>query len=44
MNKKSECSLTVLRFINEAVENNLGTVIKKIQEWVYENDLTSHEP
>lgn len=40
----NECSLTVLRFTNDEVENNLKTVIKKIQEWFHENDLTGHEP
>jgi len=30
----NECGINVLRFTNVEIENNIGTVIKRIKEWV----------
>ena len=35
----NENGLTVLRFTNNEVENNLKAVVKKIEDWFEENDL-----
>ncbi|MEO7307618.1 MAG: tryptophan synthase subunit alpha [Ferruginibacter sp.] len=40
----NENSLTVLRFTNNEVENNLKEVINKIEDWVEENDIVELEP
>ena len=40
----SENGITVLRFSNNEVENNLKTVIKKIEDWFEENDFVAFEP
>jgi len=33
----NECGINVLRFTNVEIENNIGTVIKRIKEWVEKN-------
>ncbi|MEO6252494.1 MAG: tryptophan synthase subunit alpha [Ferruginibacter sp.] len=40
----NENGLTVLRFKNNEVENNLKAVLKKIEGWFEENDLVELEP
>ena len=40
----NENGITVLRFSNNEVENNLKEVIKKIENWFEENDFVEFEP
>jgi tryptophan synthase alpha chain len=43
-NNLNENGLTVLRFTNNEVENNLKPVLQKIEAWFHENDLIEFEP
>ena len=43
-NNLNERGLTVLRFTNVEVENNLKPVLQKIEAWFHENDLIEFEP
>lgn len=43
-NNLNEHGLTVLRFTNYEVENNLKLVLKKIEDWFHENDFVDYEP
>ena len=43
-NNLNENGLTVLRFTNNEVENNLKLVLQKIEDWFHENDLIKFEP
>lgn len=40
----NENGITVLRFTNDEVENDLKKVIRKIEDWVEENDFVILEP
>ncbi len=40
----NENGITVLRFSNEDVENNIKKVIKIIEDWFEENDIVEFEP
>ena len=40
----NENGITVFRFSNREVENNLEEVIKKIEDWFEENDFVEFEP
>lgn len=43
-NNLNKHGLTVLRFTNYEVENNLKLVLKKIEDWFHENDFVDYEP
>jgi very-short-patch-repair endonuclease len=40
----NESGITVLRFTNNEIENNISTVIKKIEDWFTENDFVDLGP
>lgn len=43
-NNLNESGLTVLRFANDEIENNLKLVLQKIEAWFDENDIIEFEP